>query len=174
MDLNFTYSDNTSPNFAGIFSRAYERVNERREQKKSAATEPAKTKETPAPAPEPAPAWNPYGRARKANEAHAQQTKTAAEAVQTYTGRASRATDGKPQSRTTVTTNPRQFDPSRTSRRALPYQGEGPMNGGQPSEMGKHAKPQNPSEVLGRHASGPPPKYETKPVRPGFTGRHAR
>lgn len=29
MDLNFTYSDNNSPNFAGIFSRVYERISDR-------------------------------------------------------------------------------------------------------------------------------------------------
>ena len=44
MDLNFTYSDNNSPNFAGMFKRAYEHVSERRKQREENDKQAVRTK----------------------------------------------------------------------------------------------------------------------------------
>lgn len=174
MDLNFQYTNNNSPNFAGIFQRVYERVDQTRQEKKAAKASATST-DAPAPEPKPeaAPEWNPYSRARAANNSHAAQVKSAAEAVQTYTGKATRATESRPAPRVaTPASSPRQFDPA-ARRRALPYQQESMPTRQQASAMGRHAKPQNPAEGLGKHAAGPPPAYETRPMRPGMTGRHA-
>lgn len=170
MDLNFQYSNNNSPNFAGIFARTYERINENRQERKAktkAATAPDAPAAEPS-KPEPAPGWNPVRRARPTTDSHSSQAQAAAQAVQTYTGKATRATEGRPASRVTPAgSTSRQFDPAR--RRALPYQQEDPVGAAQSNKMGKHAKP----EQLGRHAAGSPPAYETRPIRPGYSGRHA-
>ena len=175
MDLNFMYSNNSSPNFAGMLTKAYERIDESRKEKKKAKADAEAKKSPDAPAeqpkPEPEPAssgWNPVRRGRPTSDSHARQAKAAAEAVQTYTGRATRATEGRPAPRVASSSAPRQFDPAR--RRALPYQQEDPVGAAQSTKMGKHAKP----EQLGKHAAGPPPAHETRPMRPGYTGRHAR
>lgn len=44
MDLNFTYSDNNSPNFAGMFKRVYEHVSERRTQREENDKQAVRTK----------------------------------------------------------------------------------------------------------------------------------
>lgn len=174
MDLNFQYTNNNSPNFAGIFQRVYERVDQSRQEKKAAKASATSTDApAPEPRPEPAPAWNPFSRAREANNSHTAQVKSAAEAIQTYTGKATRATESRPtQSVNSPVSTPRQFDPAR--RRALPYQKESMPTRQEAARMGRHAKPQNPAEGLGRHAAGPPPEYETRPMRPRMMGRHAR
>lgn len=176
MDLHFTYSDNNSPNFAGLFKRGYERLTEKREDKTpSKKTEPTKPVETPSSNPT-SERWNPVRRGRDVNDRHAEQTKASAEAVQSYTGKATRATEGQPTSRPTPSTRSKQWSViggERDRRRALPYSGETPLGKREAPAMGRHAKkPTNPADPLGRHAAGPPPANE--PPGPQRMGRHAR
>lgn len=172
MDLNFVYTNNNSPDFASLFSSAYQKIRERREDSKSSSktSKPSGSQDTPSPKTSPEPErWNPTRRSRPTRDSHAEQTKSAAEAVQTYTGKATRATEARPKPRVNSSQEPRQFDPTR--RRALPYQQEDPVGAREAPKVGKHGKD---PDALGRHAAGPPPAYETRPMRPRAMGRHAR
>jgi hypothetical protein len=174
MDLDFRYSNNTSPNFGSIFKDLYERASEKRQKSKSESNSTPPKKADDAPEPKPSnDRWNPVNRGREANDRHAQQTKSSAESLQTYTGKATRATEAKPVAvRPATSSRSRQWSVvsgERDRRRALPYSGEQPGE----APMGKHAKkPMNPADRLGRHAAGQPPKNEAS--GPQKMGRHAK
>jgi hypothetical protein len=175
MDIHFRYTDNSAPNFSSLFRRGYEKLTEDRSSKKSEAKPEVPEKPVDAPSKPTSEGWSPTKRARENNDRHAKQTKSSAEAVQVYTGKVVKATDGQPTVRPPANTRSKQWSAvggERDRRRALPYQQE-TLDKRESPAMGRHMKkPVNPSEALGRHAAGPPPKNEA--AGPQRMGRHAR
>jgi hypothetical protein len=170
MDLNFSYSDNSSPNFAGILTRAYDRYQERKTAKEEADKAASENRET----------------AEKSQEGIANSTPTLQNTPRRITpGRSPspvKANTGGTSKQFTRIQKPatpaaRKINPGNPAAPAVkPANPYSPPFKPAPEQAGRHARPQTPDgEPMGRHASPNPPNSQPSPAgKFQRLGKHAQ